>query len=141
MTDSPIKKVNHIAMLVEDIDQAAAFWGEALGLTMGHIEDVPQENARVAFFPVGESKIELVQPTDPATGLGKYLAKRGAGIHHICLEVEDIEGVLADLKAKDVQLINPTPQSREDGTLYAFIHPKSAFGVLVELYQVPETPY
>jgi methylmalonyl-CoA/ethylmalonyl-CoA epimerase len=137
MANSQIKKVNHIALLVEDIDQAAAFWGDALGLQMGHIEDVPQESARVAFFPVGESKIELVQPTSAETGLGKYLEKRGAGIHHICLEVEDIDAALADLKNKGVQLINPTPQTREDGTLYAFIHPKSAFGVLVELYQVP----
>jgi len=138
MTDTSIKKINHIALLVDDIDQAAAFWRKALGLKMGHIEDVPQENARVAFFPVGESKIELVQPTDPDTGLGKYLEKRGAGIHHICLEVGDIAAVLADLKVKGVQLINQEPQSRDDGTLYAFIHPKSAFGVLVELYQVPD---
>jgi methylmalonyl-CoA/ethylmalonyl-CoA epimerase len=137
MANSQIKKVNHIALLVEDIDRAAAFWGEALGLEMGHIEEVEQESARVAFFPVGESKIELVQPTSSETGLGKYLEKRGAGIHHICLEVEDIEAALADLKDKGVQLINPTPQTREDGTRYAFIHPKSAFGVLVELYQVP----
>jgi methylmalonyl-CoA/ethylmalonyl-CoA epimerase len=137
MRKSTIKKVNHLALLVEDINQAAAFWRDALGLPMDPIEDVPQEHARVAFLPVGETKIELVQPTNPDTGLGKYLEKRGAGIHHICLEVEDIEAVLADLKEKGVQLINPTPQARENGTLYAFIHPKSAFGVLVELYQLP----
>jgi methylmalonyl-CoA/ethylmalonyl-CoA epimerase len=137
MTSSQIKKVNHIALLVEDIDQAASFWRDALGLPMDQVEEVPQEQAKVAFFPVGESKIELVQPTASDTGLGKYLEKRGTGIHHICLEVEDIEAALADLKAKGVQLINPTPQKRESGTLYAFIHPKSAFGVLVELYQLP----
>ena len=136
MTDSRIKKVNHIALLVEDIDQAAAFWRDALGLPMDPIEEVPQEQARVAFLPVGETKVELVQPTHSDTGLGKYLEKRGSGIHHICLEVEDIEAVMADLKDKGVQLINPTPQARESGTLYAFIHPKSAFGVLVELYQL-----
>ena len=136
MSDLPIKKVNHIALLVEDIDQAAAFWKGSLGIPMEPIEEVPQEQARVAFLPVGETKIELVQPTSIDSGLGKYLEKRGAGIHHICLEVEDIEAVLADLKEKGVQLINPTPQVRDSGTRYAFIHPKSAFGVLVELYQV-----
>lgn len=138
MNNSPIKKVNHLALLVEDIDQAAAFWRDALGLPMDPIEEVPQEQARVAFLPVGETKIELVQPTNSETGLGKYLEKRGAGIHHICLEVEDIEAALTDLKEKGVQLINPTPQTRDSGTKYAFIHPKSAFGVLVELYQVPD---
>jgi len=137
MSDSPINKIDHLALLVEDIDQAAAFWRDALGLAMGEIEDVPQEQARVAFLPVGETKIELVQPTSSETGLGKYLEKRGVGIHHVCLEVDDIEAVLADLNDKGVQLINPTPQARESGTLYAFIHPKSAFGVLVELYQLP----
>ena len=137
MTGSQIKKINHIALLVEDIDQAAAFWRDALGLPMYPIEEVPQEQARVALLPVGETKLELVQPTNPDTWLGKYLEKRGAGIHHICLEVEDIEAALADLKEKGVQLINPTPQALESGTLYAFIHPKSAFGVLVELYQLP----
>jgi methylmalonyl-CoA/ethylmalonyl-CoA epimerase len=137
MTGSKIKKLNHIALLVEDIEQAASFWRDALGLPMDKIEEVPQEQAKVAFFPVGESKIELVQPTTDDTGLAKYLEKRGAGIHHICLEVEDVEAALADLKAKGIQLINPTPQKRESGTLYAFIHPKSAFGVLVELYQLP----
>jgi methylmalonyl-CoA/ethylmalonyl-CoA epimerase len=126
-------------LLVEDIDQAAAFWRDALGLPMGQVEEVAQEQARVAFFPVGESKIELVQPTADDTSLAKHLEKRGAGIHHICLEVDDIVSALADLKEKGVQLINPTPQKRDSGTLYAFVHPKSAFGVLVELYQLPKS--
>ena len=137
MTNSSIIKMNHLALLVEDIDQAATFWNDALGLPMDPIEDVPQEQARVAFLPVGDTKIELVQPTNAESGLGKYLEKRGAGIHHICLEVEDIEASLTDLKEKDIQLINLTPQIRDNGTKYAFIHPKSAFGVLVELYQLP----
>lgn len=130
-------KINHIAILVEDIDKALPFWQEALGLTLSHVEDVPAENARVAFLPVGESEIELVQPTDPETGLGHYLAKNGGGLHHICLEVPDIAKSMERLQAHGVTLINVQPRQREDGTLYAFIHPKSTQGVLLELYQLP----
>lgn len=130
-------RINHIAILVEDIEKALPFWQDALGLKLSELEEVEAEKARVAFFPTGESKIELVQPTDPETGLGRYLSKHGGGIHHICLEVPDIESSLARLKEHGVELINETPRQRESGTLYAFIHPKSTGGVLVELYQLP----
>jgi len=131
-------KINHIAILVEDIETALPFWQDALGLKLAEIEEVEVEKARVAFFPTGESQIELVQPTDPETGLGRYLSKHGGGLHHICLEVPDIEASLAQLKVHGVELINETPRQRETGTRYAFIHPKSTGGVLVELYQLPE---
>ncbi|MCB2178806.1 methylmalonyl-CoA epimerase [bacterium] len=130
-------KINHIAILVEQIEEALPFWQDALGLPFSHIEEVPAENARVAFLPVGESEIELVQPTDPATGLGRYLAKNGGGLHHICLEVPDIAAAMERLEAHGVSLINETPRQREDGTRYAFVHPKSTRGVLLELYQLP----
>jgi len=130
-------KLNHIAVLVEDIDQSLAFWQDALGLQVSKMETVEAEAAKVAFLPLGESKLELVQPTNDDTGLARALQKRGPGMHHICIEVEDIHAALAELKGKDVELINPEPRTRENGTLYAFIHPKSTGGVLLELYQLP----
>ncbi len=130
-------KINHIAVLVENIENALPFWRDALGLELGHIDDVPAESARVAFFPTGESEIELVQPTDPESGLGRYLHKHGGGMHHICLEVEDIESSMQRLRDHEVVLINESPRTRDNGTKYAFIHPKSTGGVLVELYQLP----
>ena len=130
-------RINHIAILVEDIEKALPFWQDALGLELAEIEEVEAEKARVAFFPTGESQIELVQPTDPETGLGRYLSKHGGGLHHICLEVPDIAAAMQRLQSHGVTLINESPRQREDGTLYAFIHPKSTQGVLLELYQLP----
>ena len=130
-----IKKINHIAVAVNDIESALPFWQEALGLRLDHTEDVPSQKASVAFLPVGESEIELVQPTSPDTGTAKFLAERGPGMHHLCLEVDDIECMLAQLKAKGVRLINETPQELE-GRRMAFVHPKSTGGVLVELYEI-----
>jgi len=101
-----LKKINHIAILVEDIDAALEFWQDQLGLTLDHTEDVPSQTSRVAFLPVGEGEIELVQPTDPESGLAKFLEKRGEGMHHLCIEVDDIDSILDTLKAKNVRLIN-----------------------------------
>lgn len=133
-----IIKVEHIAVIVEDIDAALDFWQDGLGIDVAGIKDVPTEGARVAFLPLGDSEIELVQPTATDTGMTRYLSKRGPGLHHICLEVENIEGILEALKAKGVRLINQTPRVEQDGKKYAFIHPESAQGVLVELYEFPE---
>lgn len=131
-------KINHIAILVEDIENALPFWQDALGLQLAEIEEIPAESARVAFFPTGESQVELVQPTDTQTGLGRYLQKHGGGIHHLCLEVPDILASLERLRDHGIELINETPRLRDSGTQYAFIHPKSTGGVLVELYQLPD---
>jgi methylmalonyl-CoA/ethylmalonyl-CoA epimerase len=130
-----IKKINHIAVAVNDIESALPFWQEALGLALDHVENVPSQKASVAFLPVGESEIELVQPTSPDTGTAKFLAERGPGMHHLCFEVDDIEGMLAQLQAKGVRLINETPLDLE-GRRMAFVHPKSTGGVLVELYEI-----
>lgn len=130
-----IKKINHVAIVVEDIDSAMGFWGDALGLTLDHVEDVPSQASKVAFIPVGDSEVELVQPTDPASGLAKYLDKRGEGMHHLCVEVDDIEGMLTVLKEKGVRLINEEPITLP-GRRMAFVHPKSANGVLIELYEL-----
>jgi methylmalonyl-CoA/ethylmalonyl-CoA epimerase len=133
MTD--IKRIHHIAVLVENLDSSVLFWKEILGITPAKISDIPQEAARIAFFPLGESEIELVQPTTSDSGLSRYLEKRGSGMHHLCLEVADLHALLIRLKANGIQLINEEPKVGEGGKLYAFIHPKSANGVLLELYQ------
>ncbi len=131
-----IKKIDHIAIVVEDIDDALGFWRDALGLTLSHVEDVPDQQSIVAFLPTGESEVELVKPTSDDSGVARFLNKRGPGIHHICFEVEDIEEALASLRADGVRLINETPQIGTGGKKIAFIHPESTHGVLVEMYEL-----
>jgi methylmalonyl-CoA/ethylmalonyl-CoA epimerase len=133
-----IKRIHHIAVLVENIDTSLEFWQKMLGIEPSHISDYPQEDARIAFLPLGESEIELVQPTKSDSGLSRFLEKRGPGMHHLCLEVDDLRQLMQDLVVNNVQLINEQPRMGEDGRLYAFIHPKSTGGVLVELYQLPK---
>lgn len=130
-----IKKINHVAVVVPDIDEALEFWQDALGLELSHVENVPGQEARVAFLPTGDSEVELVEPMADDSGLARHLAKRGSGMHHICLEVEDIEEMLARLKSKGVRLINKEPAVGAGGRKIAFIHPKSTGGVLIELYE------
>jgi methylmalonyl-CoA/ethylmalonyl-CoA epimerase len=133
-----IKGINHLAIVVEDIESALRFWRDTLGLPLEHIEEVESEGAKVAFLPLGDSRIELVEPTDPETGLARYLAKRGPGFHHLCLEVDDLSASLANLDSQGVELVNSEPAIGQDGRKYAFLHPKSANGVLIELYQLPK---
>ena len=131
-----IKRIDHIAVLIDDMEGGLAFWRDALGMELGGVQDLPAEMAQIAFLPTGGSEIELVRPTSSDSGLARYLEKRGPGMHHVCLEVDDIHGMLAQLKEKGVQLINEEPRSGADGRKYAFIHPKSANGVMVELYEL-----
>ena len=133
-----IKGINHLAIVVQDLEQSLQFWQGTLGLRLDHVEEIASEGARVAFLPVGDSKIELVEPTESDTGLARYLDKRGPGFHHLCLEVEDLADSLRELKNQGVELINPEPVAGSDGRLYAFLHPRSAGGVLVELYQLSD---
>jgi len=128
-------KVHHIAVAVDDIDSSLAFWRDALGLELGGVDEVPEQKAKVAFLEAGESHIELVQPTASDTGVARFLEKRGGGIHHLCLEVADIDAALISLKAKGIRLINEKPLTRENGRRYAFVHPGSTGGVLLELYE------
>jgi len=130
-----IKKINHIAVAVEDLAKAATFWESVMGLKLDHIEEVESQKAKVAFFPCGDSEIELVQPTDSESGTARFLQTRGPGIHHLCLEVDDIEKALKELKEKDIRLINEAPIEME-GRKMAFLHPKSTGGVLIEMYQI-----
>jgi len=131
-----IKQINHVAIVVEDMQKSLGFWRDALGLELHELRDVPAEKSQVAFMPLAGSEIELVQPTTDDSGIAKYLAKRGPGMHHVCLEVDDIEAMMAQLKHKGARLINEQPRMTSDGKKYAFIHPESTGGVLVELYQL-----
>jgi methylmalonyl-CoA/ethylmalonyl-CoA epimerase len=133
-----IMRIDHIAILVDDLENTLKFWQDALGMEMTALQDNPAEMAQIAFLPTGGSEIELVRPTVSDSGLGRYLEKRGPGMHHICLEVDDLSGMLTRLKDKGIQLINEEPRTSADGKKYAFIHPKSANGVMVELYELPK---
>ena len=128
-------KLNHLAIVVDDMDAALRFWRESLGLSQaGEIESVSAEAVDIAFLTLGDAHIELIQPTADDSGVAKYLEKRGAGMHHLCLEVPDLDAKLAELSAAGYELINEQPRER-DGRRYAFIHPKSTGGVLLELYE------
>jgi methylmalonyl-CoA/ethylmalonyl-CoA epimerase len=131
-----ITAVNHVAIVVEDMEKSLLFWRDALGIQLHELRDVPAEQSQVAFLPVAGAEVELVMPTTGDSGIAKYLAKRGQGMHHLCLEVDDIEGMLSQLKMKNIRLINEEPRIAADGKKYTFIHPESTGGVLVELYQV-----
>lgn len=130
-----IKKINHVAIVVGDIDESLKFWRDAMGIDLHHVEDVPSQKAMVAFLPVGESEVELVKPTSDDSGVSKFLAERGGGMHHLCFEVDDIVEMMAMLKEKGVRLLNEEPQVLP-GRKMAFVHPKSTGGVLVELYEI-----
>lgn len=132
-----IKRIDHIAIVVDDIQGALGFWQEALGLNLEHVEDVAEQKAIVAFLPTGESEIELVKPTTDDSGVARFLQKRGPGMHHICFEVDGLQEVLDALIVKGVRLINETPTIGAGGNRIAFIHPESTHGVLVELYEKP----
>ncbi len=130
-----IKKINHIGVVVADINEALKFWRDAMGLELHHVEDVPNQKVQVAFIPVGESEIELLKPTTEDSPTAKFLTERGGGMHHLCIEVDDLKAKLEELKAKEVRLINEAPIELP-GRKMAFVHPKSTGGVLLELYEI-----
>ncbi len=132
-----IRGINHIAVVVPDVDGALAFWRDALGLELERVEEVPEQESLVAFLPTAGSEVELIKPTTETSGVAKYLAKRGPGMHHLCFEVDDIAAMLAQLKAQGIALIDETPRVLKDGKKMAFVHPRATGGVLVELYQLP----
>lgn len=129
-------KINHLAVVVENLDSAMGFWRDALGLELQHTEVNDEEQVKIGFLTIGESRIELLEPTNPDSGIGKYLAKRGAGMHHLCVEVKDIDRAMQHLREHHIELINEVPKTNHEGTRYCFIHPRSTGGVLVELYQL-----
>ncbi len=131
-----VKAIHHVAVVVDDMEKSLSFWRDALGIGLHELRDVPAEKSQVAFLPLAGSEIELVKPTSDDSGIAKYLAKRGPGMHHICVELDDLEGMLAQLKSRGIRLINEAPRLAADGRKYAFVHPESTGGVLVEMYQV-----
>jgi methylmalonyl-CoA/ethylmalonyl-CoA epimerase len=126
-----ILKIDHIGIAVPRMDEAVSAW-RVLGFEVEAVHEVPTEKVRTAFLPVGESHLELLEPTDPTSVLAKFLEKR-SGLHHVCVLVDDIEGALAKLKAEGVALIDQIPRVGAGGCRVAFIHPRAAGGVLLEL--------
>ena len=131
-------KINHLGIATKGIDEALKFWSDGLGLENVHTEVVEDQKVRVAMLPIGESRIELLEPTSDDSPISKFLEKRGGGIHHIAVEVEDIEASINTLKAKGMRLIDEKPRTGAEGCLVAFVHPSSANGVLLELVQSPK---
>ncbi len=128
-----ILKIDHLGIAVDSIDQGKAFWTEVLGLPFEGSETVEAQKVTTAFFPVGESEVELLESTAPDGPVAKYIEKRGQGIQHIAFRVENVEEALAELKAKGVRLIDEVPRMGAGGAKIAFLHPKATNGVLVEL--------
>lgn len=134
---APGKRIDHVAIVVRDLDTALRVYRDVLGLPLDRIEEVPAEKVKVAFLPLprGDGEVELVQPTAEDTGIARFLEKRGEGMHHICFEVDDIQAAMADLTANGLQILEEKPRLGSQGQKYVFIHPKTAHGVLIELYE------
>ncbi|MBI3977760.1 MAG: methylmalonyl-CoA epimerase [Chloroflexi bacterium] len=133
-----ITRLDHVAIAVRSLDEALPFYTERLGLRLDRIEVVPEQGVRVAFLPLGESEIELLEPLDPTNSIGRFIEKRGEGLHHICLATGDIQQELSDLAAAGTAMIDQTARPGGGGALVGFLHPKAANGVLVELSQRKE---
>ena len=133
-----IKKINHIAIAVNNLEEAAAFYQTVMGLTLSGIEVVTAQKTKVGFFKIGESNIELVQPAEPDSPLVKFLETKGQGIHHICLEVDDIDAEVKTFLEKGATMVDQKPRPGAHNTRVAFVHPKSSGGVLIELCEFPK---
>jgi methylmalonyl-CoA/ethylmalonyl-CoA epimerase len=131
-------KINHLGIATKGIDEALKFWADSLGLENIHTEIVEDQKVRVAMLPIGESRIELLEPTSDDSPISKFLEKRGGGIHHIAVETDDIEASLIKLKDNGARLIDEKPRHGAEGCLVAFVHPSSTGGVLLELVQTPK---
>jgi methylmalonyl-CoA epimerase len=132
----PGTRIDHLGIAVDSIAAARGFY-EALGLRVTHEETVEHEGVRTAMIPVGESRVELLEPLGPETAVGRFLSKRGAGLHHVALHVEDIQAAWADLQSRGYSIVSPSIQTGAGGHLYFFVHPKSTGGVLLEICQDP----
>lgn len=134
-----IKRIEHIGLAIQDPKAALAFWENHLGLQLTHTEDVPSDAVRTYFLPVGETQIELLEATAPNSPVQKFIDKRGTGIHHLCIEVENLAALLTKMKSDGVTLLNDTPRPGAHGYQVAFVHPKSTGGILLELSEKLET--
>lgn len=129
-----IHRIDHVAIVVNDIEAALRVYRDALGLRLSQVQTIPDQDVKIAFLPTGDSEIELLEPINPESGVAKFLAKRGEGMHHICLEVDDLDATLMELAAQGVELIDRAPRPGAHGRI-AFIHPKGSHGVLIELLE------
>jgi methylmalonyl-CoA/ethylmalonyl-CoA epimerase len=134
-----VGKVHHVALIVASIEAALGLWRDMLGLQLETVMDIEHDRVRIAFLAVGESKIELVEPTDDSTGVARFLASKGEGFHHVCFEVDDLAATLTRLEIDGLELIDSAPRRGAEGPV-AFIHPRSCHGVLVELIEAPGGP-
>ena len=132
-------RIHHVAVIVRDLQASLGFYRDVLGLELEVVQDIPGDRVQIAFLPVGESKIELVCPTDDTTGVARFLAAKGEGFHHVCLEVADLAAELTRLGGQGVELIDAAPRRGAEGPV-AFLHPRSCHGVLVELIEAPGGP-
>jgi len=132
-------KVHHVAVIVRDIDEALGFWRDMLGLPVDLVLPIETDGVTIAFLPVGESKVELVMPTDDSTGVARFLANKGEGFHHVCFEVGNLAETLLRLQFDGIELIDSAPRKGAEGPV-AFLHPRSCHGVLVELIEAPGGP-
>jgi methylmalonyl-CoA epimerase len=130
--------IHHIGIAVHDAEQASRLYTQALGLEIGHCEVVTDQGVKVTCIPVGDSEIEFLEPLDDSSAVAKFLAKRGEGIHHICIEVDDIRAAMAALEREGARLLCEEPLPGAGGCQVAFVHPKSTNGVLLELSQIPD---
>ena len=133
-------KIDHIGIATRGIEESLAFWRDALGLEVRHTETVEEQGVRVAMLPVGEPRVELLEPTGPDTPVARFLEKRGPGIHHVAVRVADIRAALARLKSQGARLIDEEPRVGAGGCLVAFVHPAASGGVLLELVQHTNEP-
>jgi len=134
-----IVKIHHVAVIVRDLDSALNLYRDKLGLEVESVMNMDYDHVTIGFLPVGDTKIELVQPTDTTTGSARFLESKGEGFHHVCFEVPDIQAALDGLAAMGLPLVDVAPRNGGEGPV-AFVHPKSCHGVLVELIEAPGGP-
>jgi methylmalonyl-CoA epimerase len=134
-----IGRVHHVALIVASIEDALGLWRDALNLELETVMDIESDHVRIAFLGVGESKVELVEPTDDTTGVARFLANKGEGFHHVCFEVPNLAETLIRLEIDGIELIDSAPRRGAEGPV-AFLHPRSCHGVLVELIEAPGGP-
>ncbi len=131
------KGLDHVAIAVQDLDRAIELYRDTFGLELSEVEEVPEQQVRTAIFGRGSGRIELICPTSKDSGVARFLEKRGEGLHHICLEVEDLDAAMEELKKRGANLIDESPKPGAGGARVAFLHPKGTRGVLTELRQGP----
>ena len=134
-----VGRIHHVAVVVADLELALGLWRDMLGLPVELVQEIESDRVTIAFLTVGESKVELVMPTDDSTGVARFLASKGEGFHHVCLEVANLSEALMRLEMDGIELIDSAPRKGAEGPV-AFLHPRSCHGVLVELIEAPGGP-